>query len=54
MVGARNKGAAVHYPVNETAAEHGASAAEPTNDSRAAYAAWPSESETTKLPWPPA
>jgi uncharacterized cupin superfamily protein len=54
MVGARNKGAAVHFPVNEKAAEHGASTAEPTSDSRTAYAAWPSESEATKLPWPPA
>ena len=53
MVGARNADARIHYPVSEKAAEHGASAAEPTNDSRTAYAAWPSEPETTKLPWPP-
>jgi uncharacterized cupin superfamily protein len=53
MVGARKRDATVHYPVNEKAAEHGASVTEPTNDSQAAYAAWPSESETTKLPWPP-
>jgi uncharacterized cupin superfamily protein len=53
MVGARNADGNIHYPVNEKAAKHGASAAEPTNDSRTAYAAWPSESETTKLPWPP-
>jgi uncharacterized cupin superfamily protein len=53
MVGARKPTATVHYPVNEKAAEHGASVSEPTNDSRTAYAAWPTESETTKLPWPP-
>jgi uncharacterized cupin superfamily protein len=54
MVGARNEGASTHYPVNEKAAKHGASVTEPTEDSRAAYAAWPSEPETTTLPWPPA
>jgi uncharacterized cupin superfamily protein len=54
MVGARNQDASTHYPVNEKAAAHGASVTEPTTDSRRAYAAWPSESETTTLPWPPA
>jgi uncharacterized cupin superfamily protein len=53
MVGARNQDASTHYPVNEKAAAHGASVTEPTTDSRRAYADWPSESETTKLPWPP-
>jgi uncharacterized cupin superfamily protein len=53
MVGARKSEATIHYPVNEKAAEHGASVTEPTNDSRAAYAACPTEAETTKLPWPP-
>lgn len=54
MVGARRPDATIHYPVNEKAAEHGASVTEPTDDARAAYADWPSESEETKLPWPPA
>jgi uncharacterized cupin superfamily protein len=54
MVGARRPDAKILYPVNEKAAEHGASVAEPTDDSRTAYAGWSSEFETTKLSWPPA
>jgi uncharacterized cupin superfamily protein len=54
MVGARKPDAKTHYPVNEKAARHGASAPEPTHDSRTAYSDWPEESESTKLPWPPA
>jgi uncharacterized cupin superfamily protein len=54
MVGARKPDSKTHYPVNEKAARHGASAPEATDDSREAYADWTSESKTTKLPWPPA
>lgn len=54
MVGARKPDKKIHYPVNEKAAKHGASAAEPTDDPRAAYADWSDEFEETKLPWPPA
>ena len=53
-VGARKPDKRPHYPVNERAARDGASAAEPTNDPRAAYADWSSDFEETKLPWPPA
>jgi uncharacterized cupin superfamily protein len=54
MVGARRPDATIHYPTNESAARQGASAPEPTDDARRAYADWPSESRATKLPWPPA
>ena len=53
MVGARKPDRTVDYPVNELAARHGASTAEPTNDSRVAYSDWTTPSEATKLPWPP-
>jgi hypothetical protein len=36
----------------EKAARHSASAPEPTDDSRKAYADWSDRSESTKLPWP--
>ena len=54
MVGARRPGATTHFPVNEKAARHGASAPEPTDDAQTAYSDWPTESVSTKLPWPPA
>jgi hypothetical protein len=41
------------YPVSAKAAERGASVSVPTDDARTAYAGWTSESESTKLPWPP-
>jgi uncharacterized cupin superfamily protein len=53
MVGARKPDATTHYPVNDLAAKHGASAPEPTDNSQIAYSDWPAESEKTKLPWPP-
>jgi uncharacterized cupin superfamily protein len=53
MVGARKPDATIRYPVNEKAAEHGASVSEPTDDARTAYAGWSSRFETTKLPLPP-
>jgi uncharacterized cupin superfamily protein len=53
MVGARKPNATIHYPVNEKAAAHGASASESTDDSKKAYAAWTSEFKETKLPLPP-
>jgi uncharacterized cupin superfamily protein len=54
MVGARKPDATTHYPVSDLAAKHGASAPEPTDDSRIAYSDWTTESEETTLPWPPA
>jgi uncharacterized cupin superfamily protein len=53
MVGARHPDATIHYPRNETAAAHGASAAESTNDSGEAYAVWGGEFTEGTLPWPP-
>jgi uncharacterized cupin superfamily protein len=52
MVGTRSEDATVHYPVNELAARHRASAQEPTDDSARAYADWPGGFEPTKLDWP--
>jgi len=54
MMGARKAGKAIHYPVNDSAAKHGASVSEPTDDPRLAYASWPEEWEETRLPLPPA
>ena len=53
MVGARRDGATVHYPVNDLAARHRASAAEATDDSKLAYADPNNEMTPTRLPWPP-
>jgi uncharacterized cupin superfamily protein len=53
MVGARKPDRTTHYPVNEKAARHGASAQEPTDDAREAYADWPDEAKSTRLPLPP-
>ena len=53
MVGARRVDEAIHYPVNDLAARHGASVSEPTDDPKQAYADWPRAYEATKLPWPP-
>jgi uncharacterized cupin superfamily protein len=55
MVGARRPDAQIHYPVDETAARHGASVEEATSDPREAYAAWGGRDfEPTRLDWPPA
>jgi uncharacterized cupin superfamily protein len=53
MVGARKPDATFHYPVDEKAAEHGASVREPTDDAKTAYAGWSDKFETTRLPLPP-
>jgi uncharacterized cupin superfamily protein len=53
MVGTRREDSPVHYPVNELAARHRASALEPTDDPKEAYADWPGGFEETKLDWPP-
>lgn len=53
MVGSRRPDATVHYPVNELAARHGASAAEPTSVPDEAYADWSAELTPTRLTWPP-
>jgi uncharacterized cupin superfamily protein len=53
MVGARRTGASIRYPVNERAAEFGASAMEDTTDSGEAYADWGSDFTPTRLDWPP-
>jgi uncharacterized cupin superfamily protein len=54
MVGARRPDRELHYPVNEVAARHGASAREATSDPREAYTIWGSRDFTrTRLDWPP-
>ncbi len=54
MVGARRPGQTIHYPRNEAAAAHGASAEEPTDDPRQAYSAWGGGFTEATMPWPPA
>lgn len=55
MVGARGPDATLHYPVNELAAEHGASVPSETSDAREAYgkAGWKPEFTPVELDWPP-
>jgi uncharacterized cupin superfamily protein len=53
MVGTRGEHATVHYAVSELAARYRASVDEPTDDSRTAYADWPTGHEETRLDWPP-
>ena len=53
MVGTRSPDRTLHYPVNEEAARYGASASEPTDSPREAYADWSRERTPTMLPWPP-
>ncbi len=53
MVGARPAEERIHYPVNELAARYGASAPEPTDESRVAYSDWVDEPTPTRLRWPP-
>jgi uncharacterized cupin superfamily protein len=52
MIGSRREVAA-HYPANEVAAKHGASAAEATDDPAVAYAEWRKEPhQPAPNPWP--
>lgn len=53
MIGARPEVEALHYPVSEMAARHGASATKETTDGDEAYADWPGEYEPVRLLWPP-
>ncbi len=52
MIGSRRERKA-HYPVNEVAAQYGASVAEPTDEPERAYADWRKQpSEPIPSPWP--
>ena len=53
MIGARGGDRGVHYPVNKTAARHGASVTSPTSSPAEAYADWSNEFTHTRLDWPP-
>jgi uncharacterized cupin superfamily protein len=53
MLGARPEVEELHYPVSETAARHGASAAKDTDVPDEAYADWPGEYQPARVPWPP-
>jgi uncharacterized cupin superfamily protein len=54
MVGTRDPDEQVHYPVDELAAGHGASAVAPSDDPREAYpaAGWSREWKPATMPWP--
>jgi uncharacterized cupin superfamily protein len=55
MVGARTPGKLVKYPVDATAARHGASVATDAEHAREAYAQWPHqprEFRSVPAPWP--
>lgn len=54
MVGARDPDEQVHYPVDELAAKHGASAVEPSDDPKEAYpaAGWSRDWKPVTMPWP--
>jgi uncharacterized cupin superfamily protein len=52
MVGARSADNVLHYPRDELAARHGASAPEETNDPREAYREWPRDFKTVRATWP--
>ena len=54
MAGARFPGRRIHYPVDEVAARHGASVAEPADESRDAYAGEDRTRSRVRAPWPPA
>jgi uncharacterized cupin superfamily protein len=54
MVGARTPGKAIHYPVDETAARHGQSVAEPADSAAEAYAGESRRFWRVPAPWPPA
>jgi uncharacterized cupin superfamily protein len=53
MIGLRPEQETLHYPVSETAAKYGASAAKETYDPDEAYADWPGDYQPVRLPWPP-
>src|SRR4051794_27138400 len=56
MVGARTKGHLLRYPVDATAARHGASVQHEADNARDAYAQWPvqpREFHDVPAPWPP-
>ncbi|MGB7588862.1 MAG: cupin domain-containing protein [Solirubrobacterales bacterium] len=52
MVGARNAGEDLIYPVDPVAAKHGASVEEDTGDPAEAYAGW-TRPTPRRFPWPP-
>jgi uncharacterized cupin superfamily protein len=54
MIGGRDPGEQVHYPVDELAAKHGASAVEPSDDPTEAYpaAGWSRGWKPATMPWP--
>lgn len=54
MVGTREPDEKVHYPVDETAARHGASVPRPSDDPAEAYpsAGWSREYSPVPMPWP--
>jgi uncharacterized cupin superfamily protein len=54
MVGTRDPDEQVHYPVDELAASHGASASAPSDDPKEAYpaAGWSREWKPVRMPWP--
>lgn len=54
MVGARTKGRLLRYPVDETAAKHGASVQTAAESAREAYAQWPVQPRVfANVPAPP-
>jgi len=53
MVGTRSKDKTLHYPVDEVAARHGASAPQETSSPREAYGDWPGPYESMRADWPP-
>jgi uncharacterized cupin superfamily protein len=53
MVGARNAGPDVVYPVSRAAGEYGVSVEQETEDPATAHAGWP-PLEPGRYPWPPA
>ena len=54
MIGGRDPDEEVHYPVDKLAAEHGASAAAPSDDPAEAYpaAGWSRDWKPVTMPWP--
>ena len=54
MIGARGGERAIHYPVSEVAARHGASVTTATSSAAEAYADWPGGFTPTRIDWPPA
>jgi len=52
MIGGREQGKELHYPVSEVAAKHGASTAQETPNPDEAYADWPGNYDLVRLPWP--